>query len=74
MTEIENEIRAILMREGVTMGEAVRRLSERYGRSGSLPNFSEKLRRGSLKYREAKEFADAPGYEIVWKKRGESCG
>lgn len=74
MTEIKNEIRAILMREGVTMGEAVRRLSERYGRSGSVPNFSEKLRRGSLKYREAKELADALGYEIVWKKRGESCG
>lgn len=74
MTEIKNEIRAILMREGVTMGEAVRRLSEKYGWSGSVPNFSEKLRRGSLKYREAKELADALGYEIVWKKRGESCG
>ena len=46
MTEIKNEIRAILMREGVTMGEAVRRLSEKYGRSASVPNFSEKLRRG----------------------------
>ena len=56
------------------MGEAVRRLSEKYGRSASVPNFSEKLRRGSLKYREAKELADALGYEIVWKKRGESRG
>ena len=66
LTEIKNEIRAIPIREGVTMGEAVRRLSEQYGRSGSVPNFSEKLRRSSLKYREA--------CEIVWEKRGERCG
>ena len=74
MTEIENEIRSIPMREGVTMGKAVRRLSEKYGRSGSVSNFSEKLRRGSLNCRVAKELADAPGYGIGWKKRGESRG
>ena len=74
MTEIENEILTSLMREGVTMGEAVRRLSEQYGRSASVPDFSEKLRRGSLRRREAKELADALVYEIVWKKRGENYG
>ena len=38
--------------------------------SRSVPNFSGKLQRGSLRYREAKELADVLGYDIVWQKRG----
>ena len=54
------------------MGEAVRRLAARYEWSGSIANFSEKLRRGSLRYREALELADVLGYELVWRRRGEA--
>jgi hypothetical protein len=39
------------------------------GWSGSVPNLSGKLRRGSLRYGEAVELADALGYDIVWQKR-----
>ena len=35
------------------------------------PNFSGKLRRGSLRYQEAVELADALGYDLVWQKRKE---
>ena len=52
------------------MGEVVRRLSAKYDWSSSIPNFSEKLKRGSLKYREAQELADVLGYDIIWKSRG----
>lgn len=38
--------------------------------SRSVPNFSGKLQRGSLRYSEAKELADVLGYELVWQKRG----
>ena len=38
--------------------------------SRSVPNFSGKLQRGSLRYSEAKELADVLGYDLVWQKRG----
>ena len=54
------------------MGEVVRKLSQEYGWSGSIPNFTGKLKRGSLRYREALELADALGYDLIWRKRGEN--
>jgi len=39
------------------------------GWSPSVPNLSDKLRRGSLRYKEAVELADALGYDLIWQKR-----
>lgn len=64
-----NEIKAYIIREGKTMSEVVEKLAEEHGWSASVPNLSGKLRRGSLRYREAVELADVLGYEIVWRKR-----
>ena len=66
-----NEIKAIMVREGMTMTEVVEKMADRYGWSASVPNFSGKLRRGSLRYQEAVELADALGYDLVWQKRKE---
>ena len=52
-----------------TMSELVEKLAEQYGWSPSVPNLSDKLRRESLRYKEAVELADALGYDLVWKKR-----
>ena len=60
---------AVLVRAGMTMTEVVDYLSDEYGWSASVPNLSGKLRRGSLRYGEAVELADALGYDIIWKKR-----
>ena len=51
------------------MSEVVRRLAARYHRSGSVPNFSDKLKHGSLRYTEALEIAEVLGYEIIWQKK-----
>ena len=51
------------------MQEVVELLSDEYGWSRSVPNLSGKLKRGSLRYGEAVELADALGYDIVWQKR-----
>lgn len=67
--EIRNEIKACIVREGMTMSEVVERLADEYGWSRSVPNLSGKLRRGSLRYSEAKELADVLGYDLVWQKR-----
>ena len=64
-----NEIKSYIIRAGMTMSEAVEILADEYGWSSSVPNLSDKLKRGSLRYGEAVELADALGYEIVWQKR-----
>ena len=68
---IRNEIKAYIVREGFTMSELVEKLAEQYGWSPSVPNLSDKLRRESLRYKEAVELADALGYDLVWQKRRE---
>ena len=66
---IRNEIKAYIVREGFTMSELVEKLAEQYDWSPSVPNLSDKLRRESLRYKEAVELADALGYDLVWQKR-----
>ena len=69
--DTRNEIKSYIVREGMTMSEVVERLADDYGGSSSVPNRSGKLRRDSLRYREAVELADVLGYELVWQKRRE---
>ena len=57
-----NEIKSYIVRTGRTMTEVVDYLSDEYGWSRSVPNLSGKLKRGSLRYGEAVELADALGY------------
>ncbi len=66
-----NEIKSYIVREGMTMAELVEKLAEQYGWSASVPNLSGKLRRDSLRYREAEELPDARGYDLVWQRRKE---
>ena len=47
-------------------------LSNEYGWSDSISNFSNKLTRGSLRYREAIQLADVMGYDLIWQKRRDS--
>ena len=56
-----NEIKSYIVRTGMTMTEVVDYLSDEYGWSRSVPNLSGKLKRGSLRYGEAVELADALG-------------
>ena len=58
-----NEIKSYIVRTGMTMTEVVDYLSDEYGWSRSVPNLSGKLKRGSLRYGEAVELADALGYD-----------
>ena len=66
---VKNEIKSIIVRSGMTMQHVVDLLSEEYGWSDSISNFSNKLTRGSLRYREAIQIADVMGYDLVWQKR-----
>ena len=66
---IRDEIKSYIIREGMTMTEIVEKLANEYGWSESVPNFSGKLQRGSLRYCETEQLADALGYDLIWQKR-----
>ena len=66
---IRNEIKAQIVRAGFTMQELVDRLADEYDWSDSVSNFSAKLQRESIRYKEVVELADVLGYDIVWQKR-----
>lgn len=42
-----NEIKSYIIRAGMTMSEAVEILADEYGWSSSVPNLSDKLKRGA---------------------------
>ena len=66
---VRNEIKAQIIRAGMTMQEVVDLLSDEYGWSDSVSNLSAKLQRESIRYKEVVELADVLGYDIVWQKR-----
>ena len=68
---IRNEIKAQIVRAGMTMQEVVDQLSIDYGWSESVSNLSGKLQRTPIRYKEVLELAAVLGYDIVWRKRGE---
>ena len=60
---IRNEIKAQIVRAGMTMQQVVDLLSDEYGWSDSVSNFSNELARGSLRYEEAVQLAEVLGYK-----------
>ena len=68
---VRNEIKAQIIRAGLTMQEVVDLLHAEYGWSDSVSNLSAKLQRESIRYKEGVELADALGYELIWQKRRE---
>ena len=69
---VRNEIKAQIIRTGMTMQEVVDLLSQEYGWSSSVSNLSAKLQRESIRYKEVLELADVLGYDLIWQKRRDS--
>ena len=67
-SNLRNEIKSYIVRQGMTMQEVVDLLRDEHGWSDSVSNLSNKLQRESLRYTEAVQLADALGYEIIWQK------
>ena len=70
-SNLRNEIKSYIVRQGMTMQEVVDLLADEYGWSDSVSNLSNKLQRESLRYTEAVQLAKVLGFEIVWRKRGD---
>lgn len=54
---VRNEIKAQIIRAGMTMQEVVDMFSEKYGWSDRVSNLSAKLQRESIRYKEVLELA-----------------
>ena len=61
---VRNELKAQIVRAGMTMQQVVDLLSDEYGWSDSVSNLSAKLQRESIRYKEVLELSDVLGYEI----------
>ena len=65
----KNFIKGQIAFNNLTAKEVHRRLSEKYGRTDTLQNFTLKLNRQTFKYDEIIQIADVLGYEIIWKEK-----
>ena len=63
---IKQEIKSYLARAGWTMTDLVKALNKKHNRDDSVQNLSNKLSRGTIKYKEVKEIADIIGATINW--------
>jgi hypothetical protein len=66
---VKNDIKSIIVQSGWTMSAIIDALNEKFGRTDTVQNLSNKLTRGTLRYSEAQEIAEVIGYEIKWVKR-----
>lgn len=66
---IKDFIKSQITKEGLTMSKVVRLLNEKYNKKESIQNFSNKLTRETLRYKEAEEIADIIGYKIEWVRK-----
>ena len=60
-SNLRNEIKSYIVRQGMTMQEVVDLLRDEHGWSDSVSNLSNKLQRESLRYVEAVQLADCTG-------------
>ena len=58
-SNLRNEIKSYIVRQGMTMQEVVDLLRDEHGWSDSVSNLSNKLQRESLRYVEAVQLAEA---------------
>ena len=69
VNRVKCDIQSHIIGAGYSQKEAVEACSAEYGWSDSDSNFSNKLEKQTIRYREVLELAEILGYEIVWRRR-----
>lgn len=69
MTNLNNEIKMLLLQKNMTLTDLINDLNTKFNREDSVQNLSNKLRRETLKYVEAKEIAEVLGFELRWEEK-----
>ena len=68
VNRVKCDIQSHIIGAGYSQKEAVETCAAEYGWSNSDSNFSNKLEKQTIRYREELELAEVLGYEIIWKK------
>lgn len=66
---VKEDVKAAIVRAGWSISAVNDELNRRHNTNYTVQNLSNKLSRGSLRYREAVEIADIIGFEIEWKPK-----
>ena len=66
--DLEKQLKLILLQEDHTLTSLVNALNEK-GKTTTIQNISNKLKRGSLNYLEVVEILEAIDYKIEWVKK-----
>ena len=69
VNRVKCDIQSHIIGAGFSQKEAVEVCATEYGWSESDSNFSNKLEKQTIRYREVLELAEVLGYEIVWRRR-----
>ena len=65
---IENQLRGVIAASGLSATQLAELITKKCGRPESAQSFSQKLKRGSIKYAEVLEIAELLNYKIIWNK------
>ncbi len=65
---IENQLRGVIAASGLSATQLAELITKKCDRPESAQSFSQKLKRGSIKYAEVLEIAELLNYKIVWDK------
>ncbi len=71
INKVKCDIQSHIIAAGYTQREAVEACSVEFGWSDSDSNFSNKLDKQTLRYKEVLQLADILGYEITWQQKRE---
>jgi hypothetical protein len=68
---IRNEIKSYIARSGWKLIDIIVEYNKRLpvGEQTTIQNISNKLTRGTIKYKEVKDIADIIGYKLEWVKK-----
>lgn len=66
---VKEDVKAAIVKAGWSISAVNDELNRRHDTNYTVQNLSNKLSRGSLRYREAVEIAEIIGFEIDWKPK-----
>ena len=69
VNKVKCDIQSQIIGAGFSQKEAVEVCATEYGWSDSDSNFSNKLDKQTLRYKEVLQLAEVLGYEIIWQRR-----
>ncbi len=69
IANLRNQLKSLTVMEGMTLTKLKILINEKYNKTDTLENLTNKLRKKTIKANELAEIADVLGYEIILRKK-----